>query len=597
MKFQFPEDIYDLVCIGGGGAAIMAALSAANAGLKVALVTKDYPGFGNTRLAVGVAACPGILPPDSPAVFTGDLLRSGEGLSEKSLVENLSCKGLLALQSLEGLGLYFRRGQAGLITKDVVDQVGGHSLPRSIQNAGGGAALGAYLKTALHRFGITVYSITAALELARVEGRVCGLLALDLHHREFIAFHCRNALIATGGCSALYYPHTTNSAGAVGDGLTLALQAGARLIDMEQIQAIPFGITYPRSMAGALCGEPSTAGPAGRLLGSSGEVIIDGGINKMNRAQVTRAMMTALTGQGGGTEANEVIKAGTPAAKEISAAESSLLLDLSPNLDLPDGDKIYRRVQKSGIFDIVKIAYGQQAYRWKEPWSVLPTFHYQMGGILTDSSGNTGITGLLAAGEVQGGLHGGNRLGSVALTEIYSAGIEAGIAAAREGKAEFEFPGTLPGTFPSRRAVEEQLQQQKTRWEDRLAGRGSNNPLQLRRRLESCMWQFAGPLRSEKGLLQALENLAQVENESGNLAITPEKTVNRQLLDAVELLLMLPAARAIVLSALERRESRGAHLRADYLQKDDRNYLCHTCISAAEDGSLKSGLFPIGGRS
>lgn len=578
MKLNFPEEIFDLVCVGGGGAAIMAAVNAASAGLKVALVTKDYPGFGNTRLAVGMAACPGILPPDSPAIFTEDLVRSGEGINEKTLVENLSREGLPALQSLEELGLYFRRDKEGLITEGVVDHVGGHSLPRSIQNTGGGPALGAYLKAALYRYGISVYSNTAALELVKVEGRVCGLMAIDLHHREFIAFHCRNLVIATGGCSALYYPHTTNSIGAVGDGLTLALQAGARLIDMEQVQAIPFGITHPRSMAGALCGEPSTAGPAGRLLNSSGEVILDGGINKMNRAEVTRAMMAALAENGRGTE----------------AAEAALLLDLSQNLKLPDGDKLYKRTCKSGIFDVVKIAYGQQAYRWKEPWSVLPTFHYQMGGILTDVSGNTGIAGLLAAGEVQGGLHGGNRLGSTALTEIYSAGVETGKAVGREAGAGLKNSGALPGKVPGRRVLEEQLQQKKVCWEDKFAGKGSNNPLKLRRRLENTMWHFAGPLRSEKGLLQALENLAQIELESRSLAIDPLKTANRQLLDAFELLVMLPAARVLVLCALERRESRGAHLRSDCPQKDDNNYLCHTFVSAAADGGLKSGLLPIG---
>lgn len=578
MKYTFPEETFDLVCIGGGGAAIMAAINAASAGRKVALVTKDYPGFGNTRLAVGMAACPGILPPDSPAIFSEDLLRSGEGINEKTLVESLSHKGLPALQSLEELGLYFRRDKEGLITEGVVDQVGGHSLPRSIQNTGGGPALGAYLKAALYRYGISIYSNTAALELLALEGRVCGLLAVDLHHREFVAFHCRNLLIATGGCSALYYPHTTNSIGAVGDGLTLALQAGARLIDMEQIQAIPFGITHPRSMAGALCGEPSTAGPAGRLLNPSGKVILDGGINKMNRAQVTRAMMNALDENGRGAE----------------TADAALLLDLSPNLDLPEGDKIYNRTCKSGIFDIIKIAYGQQAYRWKEPWSVLPTFHYQMGGILTDANGHTGIEGLLAAGEVQGGLHGGNRLGSTALTEIYSAGIEAGKAVSRGVGAGVKTSSAVTGNFPARSAIEALLQQKKARWEDKLAGKGSNNPLKLRRRLENSMWQFAGPLRSEKGLQQALENLALLEQESRSLAIDPLKTANRQLLDAVELLMMLPAARALVLSALERRESRGAHLRTDYPQTDDNNYLCHTFISATADGSLKSGLLPIG---
>ncbi len=558
---------YDLVCIGGGGAAVLAAVQAADAGKSVALVCKDYPGSGNTRLAVGMTACPGLLAGDSEECFSGDLLRSGEGINEPAAVKSFAAEASPHVAALEELGLLFLRGPDGEITSDLVEQIGGHSRARSIANLGGGVSLGAYLKGALWRRGITVYSSTAVLELAVIDNRVRGLLALDLRTGQFTGMACETVLLATGGCSALYYPHTTNSRGAVGDGLTLALKAGAVLWDMEQIQAIPFGLTHPRSMIGALCGEPATAGPAGRLLDGSGSMLINGGINKMTRAAVTRIMMTAI-------------------ARGRTDSHGGLLLDLKPNLDLPGGEKIYSAVRKSGISDIVLTAYGRETYRWEKSWSVMPAFHYQMGGIKVNRAGETGIGGLLAAGEIRAGLHGGNRLGSVALTEVYTSGIKAGQAAGRVKDQSHR-------EITDREELEKVLAAKLKDWEKRLNGRGSRSPARLRSEIESCMWALAGPLREETKLLAALDELDRLSSESVNLRITGAGKANRQILDAVELHLMLPAARAVVLSALERRESRGAHLRADFPGRDDLNFRCHTSVRVTADDSLAGGLDPL----
>lgn len=559
---------YDLVCLGGGGGAILGAIRAASLGKTVALVSKEPPGFGNTRLAVGMAACPGIMPEDSAAAFTGDVLNSGEGLSVPDLVNTLAGEAPRALAALEGLGPLYRRDPGGVISSRVVYQAGGHSRPRTIVNLGGGPALGAALKTALWRAGVTVFSGTAALELVKTGGRVSGILALDLKERRFRGFCCGAVLVATGGCGALYYPHTSNSSGATGDGLTLALQAGAVLWDMEQIQCIPFGLTRPRSMIGALCGEPSTAGPAGRLLDGAGNVLLEGGIHRMTRAAVTRAMMEAIAG--GRT---------TP--------DGGLLLDLSPNLKLPNGDRIYRAIRDSRIFDTVRLAYGEKAYRWEEPWSVLPTVHYQMGGVRANAGGETEIPGLYAAGEVQAGVHGGNRLGSVALSEIFAFGAAAGRRAAL-------YAGRLEtARLPADPAVFENLAGAASRWEKALEGGGANRPETLKARLAECMWQLAGPVRDEEKLLLALAELDTLAIQARSLAISPEKSCNRQVRDAVELRLALPAARAAVMSALERRESRGAHLRWDYPDRDDARFLRHTCVRMDAGGTLHSSLVPL----
>ena len=555
---------YDLVIIGGGGAAVLAAVHAADAGMSVALVTKDYPGFGNTRLAVGMAACPGLTADDSEELFYKDLLRSGVGINEPAVVRAFAREAADGVAELEKLGPLFPRSSEGTISPEMLTLVGGHSTARSMPNLGGGAALGTTLRSSLWRYGISLYSSSAVLELVKNEEKIIGVLALDLKRRKFFGLECRAAVVATGGCAALYYPHTTNSRGAVGDGLALALRAGAVLWDMEQVQAIPFGLTRPRSMIGALCGEPSTAGPAGRLVDGSGKALLDGGINKMTRADVTRVMMAAITA--GKTD-----------------PDGGLLLDLSPNLKLGDGKKIYRSIRDSGIFDIVRKAYGLRAYRWEEPWSVMPTFHYLMGGIRAGITGETGVNGLLATGEVQAGLHGGNRLGSTALSEIFTSGARLGKFLGRQKACSGRATGT--GT-----EAESLMQKLAVPWKEILSGNGSNNPALLRVGLEDCMWRLAGPVKSEPELLRALSEIERLSDESKKLAINRERSFNRQILDAVELNLMLPVAKALVLSALERRESRGSHLRSDHLFRDDKQFRCHTYIRLKENGSMNSGL-------
>lgn len=552
---------FDVICLGGGGAGVLAAVKAAELGKKVAIVSKEPVGYGNTRLAVGMMACPGLMPEDSIDNFVENLAESGEGLSEPALAEIIGRQSREAILSMERYGMTLYRDQEGRLGKSVVSTAGGHNRPRTVRNAGGGAALGAVLRAALWRHNISVFHETIALELLQGEKGVEGVMSLDLKSGETDLLYAPSVIIATGGCGAIYFPHTSNSSGAVGDGLALALKAGAVLWDMEQVQSLPFGVTHPQSMLGALLGEPSTAGPAGRLLNGDGEVVLEKDIHKMTRAALVKTMMLQITT---GKATNK----------------GGLLLDLSPNLNLPNGDKLYRAIEASGIFKAARFAYGEKAYRWEEPWNVLPTMHYLMGGIQVNARGETRVPGLFAAGEAQAGIHGGNRLGSVALSEIFTFGRLAG-----ETAAAYSIKATAPENISGNEQVRT--------WQKKLAGNGQHAPQELKKQLQTCMWQNCGPVRREELLLKALHELAHIEENSCYLSINKERSFNRQLLDAAELHLMLPIARSIVLSALERQESRGAHLRLDYPEKNDRNFLHHTAISQQEDGTLISGFNPV----
>ena len=555
------ERHYDLICLGGGGAGVLAALRAAELGKKVALVSKEPVGYGNTRLAVGMMACPGLLPQDRHADFVENMAESGEGLSEPALVEIIARDSRGAIRRMEDYGMTLWRDGDGRLGESVVATGGGHNRPRTVRNAGGGGALGAVLRAATWRYNISLYHETMALELLQGDESVGGVLNLDLQTGEFFSLLAPAVIIATGGCGAIYYPHTSNSNGAIGDGLALALQAGAVLWEMEQVQSLPFGVTHPQSMVGALLGESSTAGPAGRLLNGRGDVVLEKDIHKMTRAALVKTMMREIT-------------AGN------AADHGGLLLDLSPNFALPYGEKLYRAIEASGIFKAARFAYGEKAYRWEEPWSVLPTMHYHMGGIQVNPRGETRLPGLFAAGEAQAGIHGGNRLGSVALSEIFTFGRLAGqSAAAYCSRAE----------RPKDLAIEERTRY----WEKLLSGQGDYQPQVLKKQLQTCMWDYCGPVRQEDGLLKALQELEEIAEKSRSLSINPERSFNRQLLEGAELQLMLPVARSIVLSALERRESRGAHLRLDYPEKNDREFLRHTAVRQGKDGSLTSSLDPL----
>ncbi|MBC7104690.1 MAG: FAD-binding protein, partial [Firmicutes bacterium] len=218
-------------------------------------------------------------------------------------------------------------------------------------------------------------------------------------------------VLATGGAGWLYYPHTDCLRGATGDGMALAYAAGAELVDMEMVQFIPFAIVHPPSFCGILIGEPSVAGPHGVLLDGQGRLLLEN-VRRQTRAAVTRVMAEALAA-GRGTE------------------RGALLLDMSGNLKSREGREHLAYLKRRGRLEAVRRAYGDKAYKGEEPWEVLPSAHYFIGGLRVDPWGATNLPGLYAAGQAAGGVHGANRLGSVSLAELFVFGRRAGLAAAR----------------------------------------------------------------------------------------------------------------------------------------------------------------------
>ncbi|MDO9535669.1 MAG: FAD-binding protein [Bacillota bacterium] len=307
------------------------------------------------------------------------------------------------------------------------------------------------------------------------------------------------------------------------------------------------GLTHPASMCGVFVGESNLAAPAGVLRNNRGDIILEK-MDNLTRAALTNAMAKEIS-QGGGTR------------------YGGLLLDLRPNISSEEGMGMWRARMKRGQFDAVRLAYGEAAFRWEEPWDVAPA-HYFMGGVKVNTSGESSVRGLYAAGQAMGGIHGGNRLGSVSLAELFVFGFAAGEAAARESKSR------VPLHFSREKF-------------DNITGligrKGSFSPLKLQRRLQKTMWERVGITRHEADLQVALKEIEEVRKDFADVNISPHKLYNRDIWHALELQHMLTAAELITRSALLRQETRGAHFRLDFPHKDEENWRRNIVVFKEED--------------
>jgi len=542
----------DVLVIGSGGAGVMAAVEAARAGASVTIVSKEPLGYGDTRIALGVmSTSPDTASGDSEEAFVEDMIRGGEYLNDPELVRALVADAMDATLTFEGFGHIFSRDSEGILRRMPVPP-GGHRASRSISSPWLGVSMSHAMRSAAARSGIEVLEETVCSELLVLDGEVVGAVAHTTMTGEAVVLLARSTLVAAGGAGTLYYPHTDCMPAVAGDSFGLGLKAGAELVDMEQVQFLPFGITHPPSLLGIPCGEPSMAGPFGRLLNNRGEVILEN-IMPMTRAQVARVIVEEIQ-KGGATE------------------HGGLLLDLGPNLESPDGEFFVTMLKKfAGPFlEGVRKAYGKVASDFKEPWDVLPTAHYNMGGIKTDELCRSRVAGLYACGQAQGGVMGGNRLGSTSLTEIFVFGKRAGRTAAFEARARGQ-------------ADEGVARESIDRLRSLRGAKGGHRPIEVKRRLQKLMWERAGPLRDAEGLKRALEGIESIRGQARDLRIADHSRCNQEVTDAIELSHMLAAAQAIALSALERRESRGAHVRSDFPERDDENPVCNVIVEMQSD--------------
>jgi fumarate reductase (CoM/CoB) subunit A len=519
----------DVLVIGTGGAGMYAAVRAAEAGVQVIAVDKGLVSrSGATVAASGVAAVgPWHVPGDSPDVHLRDTLAGGAYLNDQPLARILVEEAPARVQELERWGLHFDREADGCY---VLDQAGGHTYRRLLAVSDRvGLQIAKVLETRLIYSHVQRRSDVVITSLLVRDGRCAGALGVDLAAGELIQIGAAAVVLATGGIGQLY-PATTNPVNATGNGL--ALQAGARLINMEQVQFYPSCLVYPPSLRGFGMGLQEYA----RLYNSERERFMaryePEVMERTTRDRLSRGIYSEIMA-GRGSE------------------HGGVYLDATW---LPD--ESFRSFMHE-----VELCAERGFDPRRQPVEVAPAAHYFMGGAEIDRDGQTSLPGLFAAGEAAGPVHGANRLSGNSLADILVFGARAGVGAAQHARAA----GPLPVDAD-----------QVNRETARLAGLLQRGPARLQAsavigQLHQLMWTHVGVSRRGGDLEAALENLREMRS-----ALLPQVGIsgpglhhNRSLATYLELEGMVRVAQAVTACALARTESRGAHFREDYPARDE----------------------------
>ena len=536
---------YDVLVVGGGLAGLRAAIAAVetNPKVKVGMVSKVYPMRSHTVSAEGGAAA-AMRPDDSYENHAFDTVKGSDYLADQDVVEAFVREAPVEIVQMEHWGCPWSRNPDGTIA---TRPFGGMTTWRTCFAAdkSGFHMLHAVFQTSLKYPQIVRHDEAFVTKLLVEDSRCVGVAALDMKTGRIDAITARSTILATGGLGRVY-AFTTNGNICTGDGMALAYRAGVGLKDMEMVQFHPTGLPF----TGILITE-AVRGEGGYLYNNQGERFLKNYVpNKMElgpRDIISRAMITEFE-EGRGFEG--------PHGRYLQL-DVRHLGEKHIDEKLPFMRELGR--EYVGI-DIVK-----------EPIPVRPVQHYQMGGVDADISGKTPIGGLYAAGECANvGLNGANRLGSNSLPECLVFGAAAGRAAAEHaGSAR---PVTAN---PVDAMVWDEARRVETAYLEKKGGEERIGV--IREEMQHDMDEGAGVFRTKEGLSALVEKLGGLRDRFERIKIEDtSRAFNTELISAMELDFMLECAQAIAVSALAREESRGAHARRDFPERNDEKYLKHT---------------------
>jgi len=561
---------YDALVIGGGGAGMMSAIYLSRAsGLKTAVISKLYPTRSHTGAAQGgIGAALANLEEDHPEWHAFDTVKGSDYLGDQDAIEVMCREAIDVIVELEHMGLPFSRTADGRIAQR---PFGGHThhfgqgpVRRSCYSADrtGHMILQTLYQNCIKN-GVEFFDEFQAVDVLFNEGRCVGVVAYEVATGDYHVFNAKAVNFATGGFGRVFST-TSNAHANTGDGPAIVLRRGIPLEDMEFYQFHPTGIYR----LGILITE-GVRGEGGVLRNDHGERFMERYAPTMkdlaSRDVVSRAINNEIKEGRGINGKRYVYLDATHLGAEVIEKK------------LPD------------IADFCRTYLGVDPV--KEPMPIQPTAHYAMGGIPTDVDGRvisddrgTIVPGLYAAGETACvSVHGANRLGTNSLLDLVVFGRRSGLDMVRFC-AEAD-RGPLPSE-PAAAAIEQ--------FERLRSGAGDENAGTLREELQNTMMDNVGIIREEAGMRVAVEKVAELKARYANVRVMDKGTrFNTDILEAWELGNLLDLAQVVAAGALNRTESRGAHSRDDYRERDDTEWLKHTLATLDGDGNIEFSYKPV----